>query len=70
MKIFQFAFYILLFIFHFSKTAEEKKEFDESNIMSDKEFIRIMNTKEKAILRSEVVVCKNAFNDSRSHENY
>ena len=54
MKIFQFAFYILLFIFHFSKTAEEKKEFDESNIMSDKEFIRIMNTKEKAILRSEV----------------
>ena len=56
MKIFQFAFYILLFIFHFSKTAEEKKEFDESNIMSDKEFIRIMNTKEKAILRSEVGV--------------
>ena len=54
MKIFQFAFYILLFIFHFSKTAEEKKEFDESNIMSDKEFIRIMNTKEKAILSSEV----------------
>ena len=54
MKIFQFAFYILLFIFHFSKTAEEKKEFDESNIMSDKEFIRIMNTKEKAILKSEV----------------
>ena len=54
MKIFQFAFYILLFIFHFSKTAEGKKEFDESNIMSDKEFIRIMNTKEKAILRSEV----------------
>ena len=56
MKIFQFAFYILLFIFHFSKTAEEKKEFDESNIMSDKEFIRIMNTKEKAILKSEVGV--------------
>ena len=54
MKIFQFAFYILLFIFHFSKTAEEKKEFDESNIMSDKEFIRIMNTGEKAISKSEV----------------
>ena len=54
MKIFQFEFYILLFIFHFSKTAEEKKEFDDSNIMSDKEFIRIMNTKEKAILKSEV----------------
>ena len=56
MKIFQFAFYILLFIFHFSKTEEENKDFDESKIMSDKEFIRIMNTKEKAILRSEVGV--------------
>ena len=56
MKTFQFTFYILLFIFHFSKTEEEKKEFDESNIMSDKEFIRIMNTKEKAILRAEVGV--------------
>ena len=56
MKTFQFSFYILLFIFHFSKTEEEKKEFDESNIMSDKEFIRIMNTKEKAILKSEVGV--------------
>ena len=56
MKIFQIAFYILLFIFHFSKTEEEKKEFDESNIMSDKEFILIMNTKEKAILKSEVGV--------------
>ena len=56
MKTFQFSFYILLFIFHFSKTEEEKKEFDESKIMSDKEFIRIMNTKEKAILRSEVGV--------------
>ena len=54
MKTFQFSFYILLFIFHFSKTEVEKKEFDESNIMSDKEFIRIMNTKEKALLRSEV----------------
>ena len=54
MKIFQFAFYILLFIFHFSKTEEEKKEFDESKIMSDKEFIRIMNTGEKAISKSEV----------------
>ena len=56
MKTFQFSFYILLFIFHFSKTEEEKKEFDESKIMSDKEFIRIMNTKEKAILKSEVGV--------------
>ena len=54
MKTFHFIFYILLFIFHFSKTEEEKKEFDESKIMSDKEFIRIMNTKEKAILKSEV----------------
>ena len=56
MKTFHFIFYILLFIFHFSKTEEEKKEFDESKIMSDKEFIRIMNTKEKAILKSEVGV--------------
>jgi acetyltransferase-like isoleucine patch superfamily enzyme len=39
-----------------SKTEEERKEFDESKIMSDKEFIRIMNTKEKAILKSEVGV--------------
>ena len=54
MKTFQFSFYILLFIFHFSKTEEEKKEFDESKIMSDKEFIRIMNTGEKAISKSEV----------------
>ena len=54
MKKFHFTFCILLFIFHSSKTAEEKKEFDESNIMSDKEFIRIMNTGEKAISKSEV----------------
>ena len=56
MKTFHFIFCILLFIFHLSKTEEEKKEFDESKIMSDKEFIRIMNTKEKAILKSEVGV--------------
>ena len=54
MKTFQFSFYILLFIFHFSKGEEEKKEFDESKIMSDKEFIQIMNTGEKAISKSEV----------------
>ena len=54
MKTFHFIFYILLFIFNFSKAEEERKEFDESKIMSDKEFIRIMNTGEKAISKSEV----------------
>ena len=54
MNKFHFIFYILLFIFNFSKAEEEKKEFDESKIMSDKEFIRIMNTGEKAISKSEV----------------
>ena len=54
MKTFHFIFCILLFIFHLSKSEEVKKEFDESKIMSDKEFIRIMNTGEKAISKSEV----------------
>ena len=54
MNKFHFIFYILLFIFNFSKAEEEKKEFDESKIMSDKEFIQIMNTGEKAISKSEV----------------
>ena len=50
MKKFQFAFYFLIFILHISKAEEEKKEeLNDINIMSDKEFIRIMNTKEKVI---------------------
>ena len=55
MKKFQFAFYFLIFILHISKAEEEKKEeLNDINIMSDKEFIRIMNTKEKVISQSEV----------------
>ena len=45
-----FTFYFLLIRFYIIK-AEEKKA-DE--VMSDKEFIRIMNTQEKAILKSEI----------------
>ena len=55
MKKFQFAFYFLIFILHISKAEEEKKEeLNDINIMSDKEFIRIMNTNEKVISKSEV----------------
>ena len=56
MKKFQFAFYFLIFILHISKAEKEEKkdELNDINIMRDKEFIRIMNTKEKVISQSEV----------------
>ena len=47
-----FPFYLLLITFNIIKAEEDK--FNEINIMSDEEFIRIMNTQEKVISQSEV----------------
>ena len=47
-----FPFYLLLITFNIIKAGEDK--FNEINIMSDEEFIRIMNTQEKVISQSEI----------------
>jgi len=46
------SFYILLISFYISK-SEEKPKLEDIKVMSDDEFIKIMNTQEKVISRSE-----------------
>ena len=47
------SFYIL-FISFYIFNAEDETKIEDVKVMSDDEFIKIMNTQEKAILRSEV----------------
>ena len=47
------SFYVLLISFFIFK-AEDEPKIEDIKIMSDDEFIKIMNTQEKVISRSEV----------------
>ena len=52
MKKILLSFYILLISFYISKSEEQQKT-EEIKVMSDDEFIKIMNTQEKVISKSE-----------------